>query len=71
MVELSQKGDQLCTDLDAIKAVAEDPKYKDKILCVLSTTSCFAPRVYDDIVGIAKLCKDKSWGHVINSAYGL
>lgn len=44
---------------------------KDRVLCVLSTTSTFAPRVYDSIVEIAELCKKYNVAHVINSAYGL
>ena len=43
----------------------------DQILCVLSTTSCFAPRVYDSIVEISVICEKFNVGHIINSAYGL
>lgn len=38
---------------------------------ILSTTSCFAPRVYDDVQSIAKLAKENDVCHIINSAYGL
>ena len=43
----------------------------ERVLCVLSTTSCFAPRVPDAVEELAKLCKRRGIGHVINNAYGL
>ena len=43
----------------------------DNILCVCSTTSCFAPRGVDRVEEIAQLCKEQGIGHVINNAYGL
>ena len=44
---------------------------RENILCVLSTTSCFAPRARDDVETIAQLCQEADIGHVINNAYGL
>ena len=41
------------------------------ILCVLTTTSCFAPRVPDNIELVSVLCKEQGVPHVINNAYGL
>ena len=38
---------------------------------MISTTSCFAPRIPDDVVGIAELCKKFKVPHLINNAYGL
>jgi O-phospho-L-seryl-tRNASec:L-selenocysteinyl-tRNA synthase len=46
-------------------------EYGDKVLCVLSTTSCFAPRQPDSVAAIAQLCKLYNIGHVVNNAYGL
>lgn len=43
----------------------------NEVLCVLSTTSCFAPRQPDQVDQIAKLCAAHAVGHVINNAYGL
>jgi len=43
----------------------------DKILAIVTTTSCFAPRVPDDVPVVAKLCHKNSIFHVINSAYGI
>ena len=41
------------------------------VLCVLSTTSCFAPRNPDLVDEIAVLCASYNVGHVINNAYGV
>ena len=62
-------GDALRTDCAQIESILATRN--DEILCVLSTTSCFAPRVPDDIEKIAELCKKYSVFHVINNAYGL
>lgn len=61
----------MTTDIVKIKKILEDPEHRQKILCVLSTTSCFAPRAYDNIVEIAELCKLYNVAHIINIAYGL
>jgi O-phospho-L-seryl-tRNASec:L-selenocysteinyl-tRNA synthase len=61
-------GDSVETgDLDALLATL-DPS---TVLCVLSTTSCFAPRSPDDVEKIAAICKSYNIPHVINNAYGL
>ena len=43
----------------------------DDIVCVVTSTSCFAPRGCDDIAAVAKLCAAKGVGHVVNHAYGV
>lgn len=43
----------------------------DKILCVLATTSCFAPRQPDNVEAIGRLCKSYNVPQIINNAYGL
>jgi O-phospho-L-seryl-tRNASec:L-selenocysteinyl-tRNA synthase len=48
-------GDELRTDVEGIKEALT--KFGDKILCVTSTTSCFAPRAIDSVVEIGILCK--------------
>ncbi|CRK99149.1 CLUMA_CG012475, isoform A [Clunio marinus] len=62
--------DELQTNLtefeNQIKILGED-----KIVCIVSTTSCFAPRGCDDIEGLAVLAKKHNIPHVINNAYGL
>lgn len=71
--------DEVSTDLDALKLALD--KYGNCILAVLTTTSCFCPRVPDEIDLVAKIiqiwnsnnAKDGGVGisHVINHAYGL
>lgn len=70
VVENLVEGDEVVTDLEAIEreARARDPQ---EVLCVLSTTSCFAPRVPDRIVDVSKMCQSLGIPHVINNAYGV
>ena len=61
-------GDLVKTDLNELrKKISEIGS--DKILCVLSTTSCFAPRARDNVEEIAQICQKNNIGHVINNAY--
>nr|XP_022904183.1 O-phosphoseryl-tRNA(Sec) selenium transferase [Onthophagus taurus]XP_022904184.1 O-phosphoseryl-tRNA(Sec) selenium transferase [Onthophagus taurus]XP_022904185.1 O-phosphoseryl-tRNA(Sec) selenium transferase [Onthophagus taurus] len=41
------------------------------IVCIASTTSCFAPRNCDDIESISIICKKYDLFHIVNNAYGL
>ena len=68
-VEMELVDDQLQTDVDAV--AEEIARHGSDVLCVLTTTSCFAPRAMDDVVSVAKLCKKHDVGHVINNAYGV
>ena len=72
LVVVSQKldRDELVTDLEGLKAsiLKENP---EEILCVLSTSSCFAPRSPDNLPLIGKLCKEYNIFHLVNNAYGL
>lgn len=43
----------------------------NEICCIISTTSCFAPRAIDNIQDISQLCQKYSIPHLINNAYGL
>ena len=68
--------DEVSTDLDALQSTLD--KYGDRILAVITTTSCFCPRVPDEVDKVAKTIKlwnDERPGagvsHVINHAYGL
>ena len=71
VVEPMVVGDEVQTDTEGIRQLMELDKDKGEILCVLSTTSCFAPRVYDNVPELSKLCKQFNIYHVINNAYGL
>lgn len=56
---------------DIEKAIHDTCGGPENVFCVLSTTSCFTPRIPDDVVGIAQLCERLGVAHVINNAYGL
>ena len=64
-------GEQLVTDMTAVVAAITSVGDIDAIACVLSTTSCFAPRAPDSVVEIAKLCQTMEIPHVVNNAYGV
>ncbi|KAH0477759.1 MAG: uncharacterized protein KVP18_004908 [Porospora cf. gigantea A] len=59
-------GECMKTDLNAIKAMVSDTT-----LCVVATTSTFAPRCPDDVAGLAKLCAELNVPLVVNNAFGL
>ena len=68
---INKKSDyELETDIDGIKNAIEKHG-TENILCVCTTTSCFAPRGYDNIEEISKICKEKKLFHVVNNAYGV
>lgn len=62
-------GPVLETDLDMIRQLLH--QYGDDVLCVLSTTSCFAPRQPDRVDEIASVCQQHGVAHVVNNAYGV
>jgi O-phospho-L-seryl-tRNASec:L-selenocysteinyl-tRNA synthase len=69
VVPTTIQGDEVVTDVEAMeKALAQ---HGDKVLAVITTTSCFAPRVPDSVDEVAKLCAKFNINHVINNAYGL
>eukprot|EP01065_Artemidia_motanka_P029654 TRINITY_DN35740_c0_g1_i1.p1 TRINITY_DN35740_c0_g1~~TRINITY_DN35740_c0_g1_i1.p1 ORF type:complete len:532 (+),score=154.54 TRINITY_DN35740_c0_g1_i1:132-1727(+) len=59
------------TDLQAMEQAILECGGPANVLCVLSTTSCFAPRIPDDVLGIARLCKRMGVPHIVNNAYGV
>lgn len=64
------KEDELSTNIELIKSEILRLK-PENILCVLSTTSCFAPRTPDNSIEISKICKEYDIPHIINNAYGI
>ncbi|XP_065882648.1 O-phosphoseryl-tRNA(Sec) selenium transferase-like isoform X2 [Dysidea avara] len=70
VVENKLEGDELRTDVEAIeeKIVLLGA---DSVLCIMTTTSCFAPRVFDRIPEVAQLCTKHNIPHIVNNAYGL
>jgi O-phospho-L-seryl-tRNASec:L-selenocysteinyl-tRNA synthase len=69
IVPTTQEGDAVVTDLNALQKALAD--YQGRVLAVITTASCFAPRVPDKVDQVAKLCRDADVYHIINSAYGL
>ena len=63
-------GDELHTDMAAMRQQV-DRLGPDNVVCIVTTTSCFAPRATDSVVEVAKLCKSSGFGHIINNAYGV
>jgi O-phospho-L-seryl-tRNASec:L-selenocysteinyl-tRNA synthase len=70
VIELVQEGDELRTDVDAIERAVRELG-ADSVLCVVTTSSCFAPRGIDRLPDVARLCCDLGVAHVVNNAYGL
>ncbi|XP_020779568.2 O-phosphoseryl-tRNA(Sec) selenium transferase [Boleophthalmus pectinirostris] len=70
VVENVLEGDELRTDLEAVEAKIEELG-AENILCIHSTTSCFAPRVPDRLEELASLCSKHDIPHVVNNAYGV
>lgn len=64
------EGDELQTDVPQLRSEIERLSAKS-IVCVVTTTSCFAPRGADSIVEVAKLCRETEIGHIVNNAYGV
>lgn len=56
--------------MDALQARL-DALGSERVLCVLSSTSCFAPRAPDKLLPIARLCDHHGVPHVVNNAYGV
>ncbi|EFA78295.1 O-phosphoseryl-tRNA selenium transferase [Heterostelium album PN500] len=65
VIENQLIDDVITTNLQTIEETIKSLG-AENILCVMSTTSCFAPRIPDN-----ELCKKYDVGHVINNAYGL
>lgn len=70
IVENQLNGDEISTDLDRLRRVLSEVD-GEEVLCVLTTTSCFAPRRPDRLDVIAQICKEMDIPHVVNNAYGL
>ncbi|XP_052055306.1 O-phosphoseryl-tRNA(Sec) selenium transferase isoform X2 [Apodemus sylvaticus] len=70
VIENVLEGDELRTDLKAVEAKIQElgPEH---VLCLHSTTACFAPRVPDRLEELAVICANYDIPHVVNNAYGL
>ena len=70
VIENKLVGDSVQCNVEAIEKALEELPI-GSVAIVVTTTSCFAPRVPDDVEAISKICKQHSVAHVINNAYGL
>ncbi|XP_075424519.1 O-phosphoseryl-tRNA(Sec) selenium transferase isoform X2 [Ascaphus truei] len=70
VIENVLEGDELRTDLNAVEVQIQELG-ADSILCVHSTTSCFAPRVPDRLEELAVICAKYDIPHIVNNAYGV
>lgn len=70
VVELVRVGDELQTDVAAMRAKILELG-PESVACVLTTTSCFAPRAPDNLEQVAELCAEFEVPHLVNNAYGV
>ena len=69
IVENTLSEGELVTNVLEIEELIQ--RYGDEVVCVMSTTSCFAPRNPDRVDLIASLCQRYGVPHLVNNAYGL
>lgn len=70
IIEPRLNGDELGTNIEEFENQIQKLGVEN-IVCIMSTTSCFAPRGCDNIEELAKLSKNYNIPHIINNAYGL
>ncbi|KAJ7336496.1 hypothetical protein OS493_011699 [Desmophyllum pertusum] len=70
IVENVVEGDELRTDLAGVERQIKDLG-PENVVCIMTTTSCFAPRTPDRLEEVAKLCKEQDVPHIVNNAYGV
>lgn len=70
IVEPISSGDELRTDIHGMETQI-NTLGSNNIVCVLSTTSCYAPRACDSLEHIASLCSRHNIPHLVNNAFGL
>ncbi|XP_048448136.1 O-phosphoseryl-tRNA(Sec) selenium transferase [Rhincodon typus] len=70
VIENLLEGDELRTDLQTVESKIQQLGAKN-ILCVHSTTSCFAPRAPDRLEELAQICAKYDIPHIVNNAYGV
>ncbi|DAZ95164.1 TPA: hypothetical protein N0F65_012418 [Lagenidium giganteum] len=66
-----QEGtDELQTDTIKLREWIEEHG-SESIAAVMTTTSCFAPRGYDQLEAVGQICRELDVPHVVNNAYGV
>jgi len=69
VIPTTLQNDEVVTDMGRLNQIIE--LEKENVVAIISTTSCFAPRIPDPVDKIATLCQSHCIPHVINNAYGL
>ncbi|XP_051898506.1 O-phosphoseryl-tRNA(Sec) selenium transferase isoform X1 [Pristis pectinata] len=70
VIENLLEGDELRTDLQSVESKIQQLG-AENVLCVHSTTSCFAPRAPDRLEELAQICSKYDIPHIVNNAYGV
>eukprot|EP00908_Phaeocystis_cordata_P025735 Transcript_8215.p2 GENE.Transcript_8215~~Transcript_8215.p2 ORF type:complete len:477 (+),score=137.60 Transcript_8215:52-1431(+) len=70
VVESRIEGDELRTDVEGVRERIASLG-AEQVLCVLATTSCFAPRGVDKLLELSRLCAEQEVPHLVNNAYGV
>lgn len=70
IIEPKLTNEQLETDIELFESRILELE-PENIICIISTTSGFAPRACDNIVELGKLCDKFNIPHLVNNAYGL
>ena len=70
IIEQIENNNYLQTNINEFEKQIQQLNPND-ICCIISTTSCFAPRAIDNIQSLSNLCQIYSIPHIINNAYGL
>eukprot|EP01137_Pigoraptor_chileana_P035385 Opistho-2@29300 len=65
------EGDELRTDIRGIEAAIEAAGGPSLVACIITTTSCFAPRAPDKVVEVGEICGARDIPHIVNNAYGV
>ena len=63
VLELVRVGDELQTDVAGLRTKLQQLE-EESVLCVFSTTSCFAPRAHDSLPDIAQICQEANIPHL-------
>lgn len=70
IIDTIQEEDQVITNVAEFESQIQKLG-ATAIVCLISTTSCFAPRACDNIEAISGLAKKFNIPHIVNNAYGL
>ena len=71
VIDTIKEGDELITNVIEFENQINELGGASSIVCILSTSSCFAPRACDNLEALAVISKKHNIPHIINNAYGL